>query len=90
MQRGGKHQNGRGIEHAIDERCDNVRARLGHSDAREVIFVGNFERCGDHSVGELSLRASEIADCRTAMTSTAYIAARNAPSFARQVRRKTP
>ena len=27
-------------------------APLGHSDAREVIFVGNFERCGDHSVGE--------------------------------------
>lgn len=52
MQRGGKHQNGRGIEHTIDERCDNVRARLGHSDAREVIFVGNFERCGDHSLGE--------------------------------------
>lgn len=52
MQRGNEHQNSRGIEHAIDERCDNVRARLRHSDAREVIFVGNFERCGNHSVGE--------------------------------------
>ena len=52
MQRGNDHQNIRGIEHAIDERCVNVRARLRHSDAREVIFVGNFERCGNHSVGE--------------------------------------
>lgn len=52
MHRGDERQNSRGIEHAIDERCDNVRARLGHSDAREVIFVGNFERRGDHSVGE--------------------------------------
>lgn len=90
MQRGGKHQNGRGIEHTIDERCDNVRARLGHSDAREVIFVGNFERCGDHSVGEHVAKGERNRRLQNCDDEHAHIAARNAPSFARQARRKTP
>ena len=45
---------------------------------------------GVGSDGIILIEPSEIADCRTAMTSTAHIAARNAPSFARQARRKTP
>ena len=52
MHRGDEYQNGRGVERAVDERRDNVCARLRHSDAHEIVFVGNFEWRGDHSVGE--------------------------------------
>ena len=52
MHRGDEYQNGRGVEYAVDERCDNVCARLRYSDAHEIIFVVNFEWRGDYSVGE--------------------------------------